>query len=71
MPYTHEIKALRDERQVLLDALRDAQELIDVALPQFDWGASALSAEAIQLLNEVPRKVKQAIERAEEPRWRT
>lgn len=48
----------------LVEALRAAKELIDTALPQFDWGSSALSAEAIQLLNETPGKVNAALAQA-------
>ncbi len=37
-------------REVLADCVR----LFDEALPKFNWGASALDANAIRLLNEVP-----------------
>jgi len=40
--------------------LRDAMRLFDEALPKFNWGASALDANAIQILNEVPVAVRQA-----------
>lgn len=49
----------------LLVALKAAERMIDVALPQFNWGASCLSAEAIALLNETPGVVRAAIRRAE------
>lgn len=47
--------------KLALDALKQAQELFDKALPKFDWGMSALDATAIKLLNEAPRKVSAAI----------
>ena len=43
------------------DALQAAQRLFREALPKFNWGASFLDANAIQLLNEVPAKVDAAI----------
>jgi hypothetical protein len=48
----------------LVEALEAMKQLIDVALPCFNWGASALSAEAITLLNEVPGKVDDALAKA-------
>ena len=48
----------------LLAALNRVQRLFDEALPKFDWGASALDANAIQLLNEVPGEVRAAIAKA-------
>lgn len=41
-----------------LAALLGCQELFDKALPKFNWGASALDADSIRLLNEVPIKVR-------------
>lgn len=56
-----------DELRTLLDAAEEAlvsaQKMIDVALPKFNWGASFLNAEAIQLLNETPREVTEALRR--------
>lgn len=49
----------------MLAALRLARKLFEVALPQFDWGKSALSGEAIRLLNEGPGVVANAIAKAE------
>ena len=49
----------------MLEALELCLRLIDEALPKFDWGRSALDANAIWLLNEVPGKVKSAIKMAE------
>lgn len=48
----------------LLEALEAANMLCEKALPEFDWGKSALSAEAIQLLNEVPGQISAAIAQA-------
>ncbi len=52
------------------DALATAVTLVRKALPQFDWGASALDAEAIQILNEFPAKVAAAITHREQERAR-
>jgi hypothetical protein len=41
--------------------LSDADELCRYALPKFNWGASALDADAIRLLNEVPGKIGRAL----------
>lgn len=49
---------------VMLDALDAAAELIEYALPKFDWGKSALDGKAIQLLNEVPMIIRAAIAEA-------
>ncbi len=49
------------ELLVAREALRMTQRLFDEALPKFDWGRSALDANAIALLNEVPRQVAAAI----------
>ena len=48
----------------LFEALEAAYKLFDEALPKFNWGASALDGNAIQLLNQVPRKVEAAIAKA-------
>ncbi|APL99190.1 nucleotide pyrophosphohydrolase [Bordetella phage MW2] len=40
------------------EALKRAVRLFEEALPKFDWGKSALDANAIQLLNEVPGEVR-------------
>lgn len=48
----------------LLEALEAADILCKQALPEFDWGNSALSAESITLLNEVPGKISAAIAQA-------
>lgn len=47
----------------LRKALLACVELFDHALPKFNWGASALDARAIKLLNEVPLTVRAALER--------
>lgn len=49
----------------LLAALRMAERLFAEALPKFNWGASALDANAIQLLNDVPSIVHAALVKAE------
>lgn len=43
------------------DALTMAKRMIDEALPKFNWGASALDANAIRLLNETPVAVNAAL----------
>lgn len=53
--------AAPDQNAALLRAL----ELCEKALPQFNWGASALSAEAIALLNEVPSEIRSALAKAD------
>lgn len=45
----------------LMDAAIFAEELFAKALPKFNWGASALDAQAIRLLNEVPGEVRAAL----------
>ncbi|APL99351.1 nucleotide pyrophosphohydrolase [Bordetella phage FP1] len=49
---------------ILVQALQRAKRLFDEALPKFDWGRSALDANAIQLLNEVPGEVEAALKEA-------
>jgi hypothetical protein len=56
---------LKAERDELLEALKQTQRLIDEALPKFNWGNSALDANAISLLNSVPLAVNAAIAKAE------
>lgn len=48
----------------MFDALLAAKRLIDEALPKLDWGKSALDANAIQLLNQVPGEVNRALAKA-------
>lgn len=50
----------------LVEALGCALQLCQEALPKFNWGASALDANAIQLLNEVPGKIAAALAKAGE-----
>ena len=59
-----EIGNLRAQLAEAQDALQAAQRLFEEALPKFNWGASFLDANAIQLLNEVPAKVNAAIKAA-------
>lgn len=54
-----------DKQGVMLEALRAAKNLFDEALPKFNWGASALDANAIRLLNEAPMAVNAAIAQCE------
>lgn len=46
----------------LVAALNQAKRLFDEALPKFNWRDSALDANAIALLNEVPATVAEALE---------
>lgn len=63
-------KAERAQRKIVIaalkTALRDAQRLCQEALPQFEWGPSALDANALQLLNEVPGQIARALALAEQ-----
>ena len=59
-----EIDNLRAQLAEAQDALQAAQRLFKEVLPKFNWGASFLDANAIQLLNEVPAKVNAAIKAA-------
>lgn len=52
------------EHEQMLAALQAAKKLFDEALPKFNWGASALDANAVTLLNTVPSRVAAAITRA-------
>lgn len=58
----------RNAAEEMFEALQRATALFEVALPQFDWGKSALSGEAIRLLNDVPVEVAQALKLAREGR---
>ena len=53
------------QAEPLVVALRRAKRLFDEALPHFNWGASALDANAMALLNEVPGEVGAALSAAE------
>lgn len=50
-----------DAQPQLVSALERAERLFNEALPKFNWGASALDANAIALLNEVPGEVRRAL----------
>lgn len=50
-----------EEAKALRKALVRAEALFTQALPKFNWGASALDADAIALLNEVPGEVRKAL----------
>lgn len=56
---------LQDQNAVLLAALKRCELLFKLALPKFNWAESALDANAIRLLNEVPGDVRAAIAKAE------
>lgn len=43
---------------ILRIQLERCLQLFDEALPKFNWGASFLDSNAIQLLNEVPAEVR-------------
>ena len=45
----------------LLGALMQCQRLFKDALPKFNWGASFLDANAIQLLNDTPARVDKVL----------
>lgn len=49
------------ERKAMKGTLERCQALFRKALPQFNWGASALDAETIRLLNEVPGEVDRVL----------
>lgn len=59
------VKAVDAEAEIvrLHAALTLAKRMCDEALPKFDWGASALDANAIDLLNRTPAAIKQALTR--------
>lgn len=50
----------------MLAALVAVKQLVNEALPKFNWSASALDANAIRLLNDVPLIVQRAIHAATE-----
>lgn len=56
-----DVMELERQRDTMLTALNAAKRLFDEALPKFNWGASALDANAIRLLNDVPLVVQEAI----------
>lgn len=61
-------QSLMEQRQELVEALRQADRLFTEALPKFNWAASFLDANAIQLLNETPRRVKELLAQYSEGR---
>ncbi len=60
---TDEIAELVEFAEAAVPALLQVQRLIKEAHPQFNWGASALDANAIGLLNETPGMVDVALRR--------
>lgn len=59
--YANPMRSMKEADAITLNALKLAQRVFDEALPKFNWGASALDANAIQLLNEAPAKIRAAI----------
>lgn len=57
---------MTSQEENMLAALKAAERLFNEALPKFNWRDSCLDANAIQLLNEVPGQVRNAIYAAEE-----
>lgn len=51
------IEKVQQRDAVVLSALQNSERLFKEALPKFNWGASFLDANAIQLLNIVPGQV--------------
>jgi hypothetical protein len=51
--------------ELLRVTLLRAQQLCRLALPKFNWGASALDARAIALLNEVPGEIDRTLKTLE------
>lgn len=45
------------------------RELFEKALPKFNWAASALPAEAIKLLNDVPLEVQRELAKPQSPQY--
>lgn len=56
-----ELARLRRINAQQLEVLKEARSLCGM-LGHFNWGASALSANDIRLLNEVPKQIDGAIE---------
>ena len=53
-------------RTAIIDALRDALAMFDKGhcIANFNWGASALTADNIRELNEMPSKLREALREA-------
>jgi len=49
----------------LVETLKQVERMNREALPKFNWGASFLDANAIQLLNEVPLMVSKTLSEVE------
>lgn len=52
---------LQSELNAAREGLRAAKQLCDEAIPEFNWGASCLSANAIRVLNEAPGIIARAL----------
>lgn len=50
-----------ERERVLIEALELAQRMCAEALPKFNWGASALDANAIDLINRTPGTINKAL----------
>lgn len=61
-----ELRALRQSHRELMEALELAGNLFAAnhAISQFDWSKSALRAEDIRELNEVPLEIRKALANA-------
>lgn len=52
-----------DDLDYLMNALLLADRMCKEALPKFNWGDSALDANAIDLLNRAPTAIARALDR--------
>lgn len=59
-----ELRRLVELNAELISALELANRMNQEALPKFNWGASFLDANAIQLLNDAPLAVSRALDKA-------
>lgn len=63
---TQENRALRVLLGQTVTTLQLSKAMCEKALPKFNWGASALDAEAIDILNRAPTAITEALQRLEE-----
>lgn len=47
--------------QQIEEALNAVKQMCEVALPQFNWGASFLQSDGVKLLNEAPQAATKAL----------
>ena len=64
--YEARLSATEEENKRLREALKAADKLCNEALPKFNWGKSALDANAIRLLNEVPGMIRNALNKGKD-----